>query len=64
MIQRLLVLGLLALPATTSGGTAPGSCLEYWELLNYQTRRPTYQQLVRSTSYRDRTTVVMLLSAG
>ena len=64
MLRRILVLALLALPATTSGSTAPGSCLEYWELLNYQPRRPTYQQLVRSTSYRDRTTVVVLLSAG
>lgn len=50
--------------ATARGGTTVGSCLEYWELVNFQPGSETFEQPVRSSSYHPRTTVIMLLSAG
>ena len=44
--------------------TEDGSCLPPWELLNDQTQSPTFHQSVKSSSYRDLPTVVMLLSSG
>ena len=69
MNRVLLASGLLARGAMASWGTAvadteDGSCLEEWELLNHQPASSTYQDYVNSSSYHDRTTVFLFLSAG
>ena len=65
--QGLFALGFLAGIVCGSGArasTVDDSCLEAWELSNFQSKSPTFGQLVKSSSYRDRVTVVMLLSGG
>lgn len=47
-----------------AAGTGDGSCLEPFELRNFQPKSATQDQLVRSSAYRDLPAVVMLLSAG
>ncbi len=70
MRGNVLILGLFVLlvsystPGTIHAGRIDGSCLESWELENFQPQSPTYQQWVGSTSYYPRTAVVMLLPAG
>jgi len=70
MRERLFALGFVAIlsglscPGSARAGTEDGSCLESWELLNLQQKSVTYQQLVKSSSYQDLPTVVMLLSSG
>ena len=62
-----LLLGLLALGGTFSrdvgASTEDGSCIEVFELENFQPLSPTFGQMVESTSYRERTTVVMFLAS-
>lgn len=65
LLQGLLVLiGCLSVTGTAPGSRIDDSCLETWELENFQPLSPTFQQTVKSSYYHARTTVVMLLSAG
>lgn len=49
------------MPATALGSRLDGSCLEAFDLENFQPLSPTFHETVESTSYRNRTTIVMLL---
>ncbi len=67
MRQSVLRIGiplLILLAAAARAGTEDGSCIPPWELLNYQTQSPTNGQAVKSSSYGDLPTVVMLLYGG
>jgi hypothetical protein len=63
MNARILAAALFTAAALRSAaaGTTDGSCLEAWELENFQPASPTHGQLVHSSSYFPRATVVMLL---
>jgi hypothetical protein len=54
---------LIAQARFAAAGTTDGSCLEPWELENFQPVSPTHGQLVESSSYYPRTTVVMFLAS-
>ena len=41
-----------------------GACLEPWKLKNFQPQSDTFNTLVHSASYRERVTIVLLLSSG
>ncbi len=58
-------IGLLALGAgnPTFAGTQGDSCLESWGLLNFQPGSASFGKTVESTSYRSRTTVILLLAS-
>jgi hypothetical protein len=62
-VSASILLGL-ALCGEGRASTVGGSCLEAFELVNYQTKSATYASTVSSYSYFDRATVVMLLSSG
>jgi hypothetical protein len=62
---RLLLCGLLLLgtPQNASGSTEAGSCIEPFQLRNHQPLSATAGQLVDSSSYRHRATVILLLAS-
>jgi len=69
MNQRQIVsaalLGLaLTLPVKARADTTAGSCMESFELINHQTKSPSYEQSVSSLFYTNRVTVFLLLSSG
>jgi hypothetical protein len=66
MKTRIFAASLLSLAAAgfAGAGTTDGSCLEPWALENFQPLSPTHGQIVESSSYFPRTTVVMLLVAS
>ena len=54
---------VLASAGAAPTGTTDGSCLEAWALENFQSASPTHGQMVESSSYFDRTTVILLLAS-
>jgi hypothetical protein len=69
MYQRQIVsvalLGLaLTLPIDARADATAGSCMESFDLINYQTKSPSYEQSVSSLFYTNRVTVFLLLSSG
>ena len=65
MNARIFATSVLFLASTrfAAASTTDGSCLEPWELENFQPASPTHGQLVQSSSYYPRTTVVMFLAS-
>ena len=65
MNAKILAASTLLLASTrfAAAGTTDGSCLEAWELENFQPASPTHGQLVESSSYYPRTTVVLFLAS-
>ena len=63
MRTRIFAASFLSVAASgfAAAGTTDGSCLEPWALENFQPSSPTHGQMVESSSYFPRTTVLMLL---
>ena len=59
----LVLLGGAFAAGTARGDTRDGSCLEDWALENFQPASPTFGQVVESSAYHPRTSVVMLLAS-
>ena len=64
MIHTSLVAAFLTgAPLMALASTQDDSCLETWKLRNFQPKSSTAGQLVESTSYHGRTTVILLLAS-
>lgn len=62
-LMIMVLMGAAALWNRASGGTQDGSCLETWELINFQPLSASHGESVKSSSYHSRTTVVLFLAS-
>ena len=63
MRRVLLPLALLGAVSAVEGDTTDGSCLEPWALENFQPQSVTVGEVVESSAYHARTTVIMFLAS-